>query len=231
MNVAHNAGKNHLRRILPLLIPGLTLLLAGCQYDAALEDNYKPATVQERYPIRVVDGTAKKGIRAPQGVLNTEQNNAVANFAIEAKRFASAKVQIRYPSSSGAGRALANVIAEKMMMGGVPKNRIWIGSYRGRASDPIELVLHRKVAVSSECGDWSSDLADSYGNRPYANFGCATQNNLAAMVANPEDLERPREMGPVLAANRTETMKVFVENTTSGDFWTFQVDGQSSKSP
>lgn len=220
-----------MRRMLPLLVTGFTLVLAGCQYDAVLEDDYKPASVQERHPIKVVNGTARTGIRAPNGVLNTEQANAVANFAIEAKRYPSAKVQIRYPGGSGAGRSLANGIAISMMERGVPRGRIWIGSYSGRANDPIQLVMQRKVAVGPVCGDWSSDLSDTYANRPYTNFGCATQANLAAMVANPEDLERPREMGPVLAANRTETMKVFVENTTSGDYWSFDVDGQTSKSP
>jgi pilus assembly protein CpaD len=230
MNVALAPGKQTMRRTIPYLLSGLTFLLAGCQYDAVLEDNYKPATYQERFPIKVANGTARTGIRAPQGVLNTEQTNAISNFVIEAKRYASSKVQIRYPSGSGPARVLATNIATSMMNQGLPKSRIWVGSYRGGASAPIELVLNRKIAISKECGDWS-DLADTYGNRPYSDFGCATQHNLAALVANPEDLERPREMGPVLAANRTETMKIFVENGTTGDYWTFDVDGQTAKSP
>ncbi len=35
-------------------------------------------------------------------------------------------------------------------------------------------------------------MIDTESNRNYANFGCATQNNLAQMIANPADLLGPR---------------------------------------
>ena len=219
-----------MRRLVPLLSIGIATLLSGCQYDAVLEDNYKPVTTEERYPIKVETAATKTALRAPRGTLNTEQLNAVANFAIEAKRSSSAKVQIRYPSGSAASKKLAQMIAQNLVDRGVPAARIWVGGYRGSATAPIELVMTRKVAVTKECGGWS-DLSDTYGNTPHDALGCAVTNNMAAMIAHPEDLERPREMGPVLAANRTETMKIFVENSTTGDYWSFDMDGQSSKSP
>ena len=37
-------------------------------------------------------------------------------------------------------------------------------------------------------------------NRPYWNFGCATQRNLAAMVDNPADLVQPRGEAPAYSA-------------------------------
>ena len=36
------------------------VLLAGCQYDPILEDNYRPASVSDRYPIKVVKAPVKK---------------------------------------------------------------------------------------------------------------------------------------------------------------------------
>jgi pilus assembly protein CpaD len=219
----------NMRRVAPLFLTGLTLMLAGCQYD--VEDAYEPVSVQERYPIRVVDGTAKTGIKAPHGVLTTDQVNAVSNFATEARRTASSRVSIKYPSGSASSRAVASNIATLMMEQGIPRSRIAMAGYHASASAPIELVLHRKIAVTDECGDWSRDLSDTYYNDSYNNFGCATQQNTAAMVADPEDFERPRPMGPVLAGNRTETMKVYVENATAGDYWSLDVDGQSAKSP
>jgi pilus assembly protein CpaD len=200
---------------------GFGLLLAGCQYDEVMMDNYQPTAVNERYPIRVTEARTKTGIRAPRGTLNTEQGNAVANFAIEVRRSSAPRVEVLYPSGGGASRQLAQSIAASLVDQGVPQSRILVRSYAGGASSPIELVLTRKVAVTRECGDWSSDLSYTGSNEPHSNFGCATQQNIAAMIANPEDLERPRETGPVLAANRMQTMKVFVENKTAGAYWQF----------
>lgn len=221
----HMKARN-MSRLLPVAIVGV--LLAGCQFDPTLDDSYEPASVAERYPIEVRKATFKTGLRAPTGQLNTNQKNAVADFAIEAKRTGSPKVQILYPGGASASKKLANEIASAITNYGIPKNRISVKAIRGGANEPIQLVLTRKVAVTKECGDWSEDLSSTYSNNAHPNFGCAMQHNIAAMVANPEDLERPRAMGPVLAGNRTETMKIFIENSTTGDYYT--IDGES-KSP
>ncbi len=221
-----------MRRFVPMfLTAGFGLMLAGCQYDQVVMDDYRPTSIGERYPIKVTEAKTKTGIRAPRGTLNTEQSNAVANFAIEARRSSAPKVEVLYPSGSGASKQLAKQIAKTLADSGVPEGRIWVKGYSGGATAPIQLVLTRKVAVTHECGDWSEDLSSTYSNDAFSNFGCATQQNIAAMVANPEDLERPREMGPVLAQNRTETMKIYVDNATTGDYWSFDLDGQSKSSP
>ena len=67
----------------------------------------------------------------------------------------------------------------------------------------MQLTYIRSVAVTKECGDWSTDMADTSSNEPYPNFGCATQNNIAAMVVNPNDFVVPRPTTPALAATRT----------------------------
>jgi pilus assembly protein CpaD len=45
--------------------------------------------------------------------------------------------------------------------------------------------------VTPPCGDWSTNLAVTTRNDLPSNFGCATQHNLAAMVADPRDLLAP----------------------------------------
>lgn len=71
---------------------------------------------------------------------------------------------------------------------------------------------NRKVAVTKECGDWSDNLAVTRSNTPYRNFGCAYQNNLAAMVANPRDFERPRAMTAASAANRSTAATIYYKS-------------------
>ena len=46
-------------------------------------------------------------------------------------------------------------------------------------------------------------------NRPYHNFGCATQRNLAAMIDNPADLEQPRPETPAYTARRTAAFEKY----------------------
>lgn len=50
------------------------------------------------------------------------------------------------------------------------------------------VVISRTVASVPGCPDWSAKSDANYNNATYPNYGCATNANMAAMVANPEDL-------------------------------------------
>ena len=77
-------------------------------------------------------------------------------------------------------------------------------------------VSYASLAVHGpECGDWSDKLARDPKNIPYRNFGCATQRNLAAMVANPRDLVEPRGMTPRDSARRDVIMGKYVRGDTT----------------
>lgn len=57
---------------------------------------------------------------------------------------------------------------------------------KGSEMHPIKLQNGR--AVVDQCGDWPTDLGDTYTNELAANHGCAVQNNIAAMAVNPRDV-------------------------------------------
>ena len=61
----------------------------------------------------------------------------------------------------------------------------------------------RFVAEGPECGNWPTNLGREPQNLPHTNLGCATQHNLAAMVANPADLVQPRGESPSWTQRRT----------------------------
>ena len=67
---------------------------------------------------------------------------------------------------------------------------------------PIVISYRQYVASAPRCGDWTMDYAYNPRNVNSPNFGCATQSNLAVMVADPHDLVAPRDMAPVDAARR-----------------------------
>lgn len=203
------------------------LLLGGCSAieDVALDDSYKKDTVAERYPIKVKKATAKVGVSAPSGQLKPDQINGVVAFANDAKTMSVSAISIKYPSGSSTSRDAARQMVEIIVDQGVPENMIKVASYPGGSTQPIQMSFTRKVAVTKECGDWSDNIAEDARNRQYKNFGCAYQHNMAAMVANPEDFERPRSMGPVLAGNRMVVMQVYLTNKTAGDFFTLDKVG------
>jgi pilus assembly protein CpaD len=57
----------------------------------------------------------------------------------------------------------------------------------------VRVVVSRTRASVPNCPHWSNSLKPDYENSTASNFGCAVNGNLAAMIANPEDLVHGRE--------------------------------------
>jgi pilus assembly protein CpaD len=85
----------------------------------------------------------------------------------------------------------------------------------------IRLNYPKISAVAGPCGLWPEDLGPSiknksyYENRPYYNFGCAYQRNMAAMVDNPSDFVQPRSETPAYTTRRTEAFEKYRKGTTT----------------
>lgn len=54
----------------------------------------------------------------------------------------------------------------------------------------VRIVVSRAQAAVPGCADWSRVNDPNYNAHTGSNYGCATNTNLAAMVANPTDLVR-----------------------------------------
>jgi pilus assembly protein CpaD len=59
----------------------------------------------------------------------------------------------------------------------------------------VRVVVARRRAEVPNCPNWSRPADPDPMNRTMSNFGCAVNSNIAAMVANPEDLLHGREDG------------------------------------
>jgi pilus assembly protein CpaD len=57
----------------------------------------------------------------------------------------------------------------------------------------VRVVVSRRRAEVPNCPNWSVPSEPNYDNRNMSNFGCGVNSNIAAMIANPEDLLRGRE--------------------------------------
>ena len=91
------------------------------------------------------------------------------------------------------------------LAGGGAGGRLQIAHYHASepGSAPIKLVYAKLQAQTpSKCGYESEDVVQTRfsansQNVPAHNFGCTYQRNLAAQVADPRDLVRARQDGPV----------------------------------
>lgn len=89
-------------------------------------------------------------------------------------------------------------------------------SAKGDPYPSIQLSFKRHVAVGPECSGWNENWGQSENNWNSQNWGCANQNNLAAMVANPRDLKGPRGWSPRDSRRRDVIWDKFVKGDSPG---------------
>ena len=193
--------------------------LAGCSQDfASVDDVYVPSIAEDRFPIQVVEVPVRMSIPATSGKLPQQDVNRLSAFARATRTDRTSPVSVTYPVGSEKARSVSQQAVKILMHHGVLRSTIHVAGYKGK-SDVVSLSFTRKEATTKECGDWTKNLGENSKNEPFPNFGCSLQNNLAAMVANPEDFEQPRSMGPTVAASQMSAM----ESYNSGR-WTVPVE-------
>ena len=77
----------------------------------------------------------------------------------------------------------------------------------------VRVIVSRARAEVPGCPDWSTPSQPNYNNKMMSNFGCGVNSNLAAMVANPEDLVHGRE-GSTVSDTIAGTKAVTLYRTT-----------------
>lgn len=215
------------------------LWLAGCNgYPGhsvtvgAIPDDYRtrhPIVVAEREQTLDVP-VASEEHRLSRGVVEM-----IRGYADRYRQSASGTVRILVPHGSvnaAAASYVARDVRAVLVRRGVPPTRIITVPYDAAANygdAPIHLSYLATAASTTPCGIWPGDLAqDTSENRNYANFGCASQNNLAAQVANPSDLLAPRGMTPIDAERRTQVYQDYVTNGAAAGGSSGSSSGSSS---
>lgn len=182
------------RLVLPVLV---AFGLAGCggfngpehaQFDASYA-----------HPISVQPDVTTLNITAASS-MSSDERRAVAGFAAAYKERGHGSLTVATPSGSANSAMAINVLADvrdTLAKAGVSADRISYTPYRASSAAeraPVILSYKQFVAVAAPCGAWNENYAFDPRNLPPSNFGCATQNNLAALVADPADLIVPRVM-------------------------------------
>ena len=219
-------------RTLPVLgaIVGLAVALGACTttsgevVTASVPDDYRlrhPIAVEEaNHTIVVFVGSARGGLSA-------SQRADVMGLARSWNREATGAIVADVPVDTTNARAAASAfrdIQAVLAAGGVPSHGIVLRHYH--PDDPqtlptIRLSYPKISAVAGPCGLWPEDLGPSIldngysANKPYYNYGCANQRNLAAMIDNPADLEQPRSESPAYTMRRSEAFEKYRKGETT----------------
>lgn len=119
---------------------------------------------------------------------------------------------ISYPQNAGNADAAIGAIANvrNALYGhGLDWSQIGGGAYeaRGYAQAPIIFSFTRYRAVAPECENRWTDARNARPGGRWGGFGCATEQNLAAMVADPRDLAMPRTFDDPDAARRQTVLE------------------------
>lgn len=199
--------------------------LAGCgsmkdqMSTSAIPDDYRT-----RHPIMLseVEHTLDVPIASGDRKLTLGVQDSIAGFAADYLSTSTGTIQIMVPHgspNSGAASAMRKQIRQVLTTRGVPANRIIETSYQADTSSnaaPVRISYVAVTATTNPCGEWPEDLQNNtFSNKNYHNFGCATQSNLAAQIANPMDLVTPRDMSPIDATRRSTVIGLYREGSNT----------------
>ena len=202
-----------------LLAGGLMLALAGCKTAnsntgivGSVPDDYRrthPIAIDESIetmdvPVGLNSGRLPEAFKANvQGFAQKFLDAGGTTIAIVAPSGSPNETPATYASYE---------IRDVLVASGVDAKAVDMRVYQaksGENSAPVRIAFARIAAKTAPCGPWPDQVANSADNRNYYNFGCATQQNTAAIVANPLDLLYPRGMTPPDAQRRAAVLEKY----------------------
>ena len=214
-----SVGHSFQRILLSGLVIGTAVVLSGCgstkdrMTTSAIPDDYRT-----RHPIMLseVEHTLDVPIASGDRKLTVGVQDSIAGFAADYLSASTGTIQIMVPHgspNSGAASGMRKQIRQVLTTRGVAANKIIETSYQAEANSnaaPVRISYVAITAMTNPCGEWPEDLQDNtFSNKNYHNFGCATQSNLAAQIANPMDLVTPRDMAPIDATRRSTVIGLY----------------------
>lgn len=226
----HNGEPKKIRHIEKIKIVGKSAailltatLLASCANYS--RDHIKVGSVPDDYrtnhPI-IVSQTEKAVdiiVSSNAKKLSHRDKELVTSVGYAFRRSGAKTIGVLVPTGSDnsyAANLLANESIEILAKTGVYRNQISFQQYNASShgvSATLRLTYTDLTAkVLEKCGKWGGDLLDTSENKNYGNFGCATQNNLASMIAHPSDLLGPRGVSEIDATRRTAVIENWREN-------------------
>lgn len=186
----------------------LALALGACggiAKNASLESIHQPVVERTNYVLDVNAG--------PGGISLPEQRRLSGWFEAMNLRYGD-RITVDDPMRSGANRAAVDAVAARfgMLVGDtapVTAGEVGAGTVR--------VIVTRSSASVPGCPDWSAKSDANPRNATSPGYGCATNGNLAAMVADPEHLlHGARSTGDTTVMSSTKAIETFREAEPTG---------------
>ncbi len=207
--------------------------LAACTgADRVTTGSTVPADMRARHPIELAQGQKNLDLLVVgrRGQIDARSTALVKEFARAYKENGQGDIAIILPSGAvgeGEARAALPAIRRALAAGGAT-GYTTVSTYPAAdptLASPIRLSFMQIVArTPSRCGQWPNDLASgastqTWENNPYWNYGCSTQKNLAAQVADPRDLLGPTAESPQDSISRARGVIEVRKGNDPGTKW------------
>ncbi|MBI1686005.1 CpaD family pilus assembly protein [Caulobacter hibisci] len=199
-------------------VAGLAALsaLAGCASSATEEQRaaaLAAPTDTQQWESRVRVETAPDEILLAIHAEGLSQRQAEALDALVARWIEAdgREIVVGVPAAGRDGRvsqAMVAAVRERLVDAGATSTTVRVASYdaTNEKSPVLRVGYLRHAVVTPRCDQAWGDLTATRRNDAYASFGCAITANIAAQVANPQDLAGPRATTPADAERRDTVM-------------------------
>ncbi|MDP2260015.1 MAG: CpaD family pilus assembly protein [Caulobacter sp.] len=215
--------KPFLSRLSPL---AGALLLAGCAHadpDAVARAAMPTPLDAWSGAIQVTPQPDEIRLAAHPTGLSGNQARALAEFHSRWMQAEGGLITVAAPNQGG--YRVGSETRAWLLGQGAPAEKVLLIGYDAAdpADAPVVVGFKRYTVATPNCGSWEN-LSRSFGNGSMGNLGCAVTSNMAAQLANPEDLIAPRTMDPADPGRRS----VVFEKYRQGEVTSSAKDTQAS---
>ena len=169
--------------------------------------------IATRYPFIVESQLATQQVmfQAGQVTLDQGERDRVGSYLTNFLRGGGGILEIKLVDTlNGAeGEARLQALRQYILGHGTQPHKIRVNRIAGGNGDGDPIILsYTKYAVEPiQCERRNAPSANNPANFPHPDLGCSMRANIAAMVVNPADLERPQAEQPSDAQRRGRVIK------------------------
>jgi pilus assembly protein CpaD len=207
--------------------------LAACSgADRVVTASVEPPDFRARHPIEISRGRAALDVlpEVRNGDIDARTRAQAREFAGQYRLNGSGEIGIALPGGGPGERDARAALPglRRALFAGGARGHVLVSTYPvldPALAAPIRLSYASVVAhMRSRCGQWPNDLASGasligWENQPYWNFGCASQQMLAAQTADPRDLIGPAADTPADSLMRGRAIDAVRAGKDPGTTW------------
>ena len=173
------------------IVPKLTIAALGLSLAACSGSHINRTMYSVHQPV-VTRSTYAIDLNAGSGGLAPAEQQRLAEWMSALDARYGDRVAIDYGSgyADGSARAAVADVAQGFDVQLAETAPVTAGAV---VPGTVRVVLTRSTASVPSCPDWSKKSEANYDGGNHTNYGCATNSNFAAMIADPEDLVRGQD--------------------------------------